>query len=1394
MQSRIRLCLSFLFAFGGLVLSAWSENEPVARVKPHAGIYRADKAAAAVSARILDDGSTAAEGATIAKYEMVLVTGPGVTAETNVGENPELAVGTYTVRLAVTDSENRSTTSDTATFHVVYPGMLLDITAPANADLNEIKDGGHFSSNTGARAFDDHDPVATPDNHFISNTGAGQWVSYRFQTATPTVLGYRIYACSGASASKVQSGWVFQGSNDGSSWTDLHTVTKEPAFSAKEGRVYFVKNPGAYSYYRIYVPTVTDRVYYNALEFFDSFEEQDLSPVVNAKTSASVARETPGAGPVSAQVLDNGSRALGGAEIAKYEMILVSGPDADGRNVGENPVLRTGNYTVKLVVTDSEGRSSTDEGTTELFVVQVSELADITVPQDAQKNVISRSDVINDPNEARNAFNNSFTTGWATSTASGEHWIQYQFKDGRQIVSGYRLWPYKGSAANGWTAWRFFGSNDGESWTLLDEQSGIGDIASGKTFETLFGNTTAYSHYRFQIMPEITSKMWTIGEIEILQTPNVTWRTESSGARYGTSDPAYGVVQGAAFGETCTATMTMPEGAVEYDDGETAIPVDATHRLRLCGWYVSNADGIGERGSGTTATFSFTNTTTLVWDWRDEYLLTVSAGDHGKVRVGDSPVVSSGAHWVDGTASVTVTAVPDGADWIFSGWTGSASGEAAAVSPIVLPMEGAPKTLQANFKAARHEPTTCEWRGTEGGDWSDPANWSGDVPDAGDTVVVTSAVAQTIMLNRSTAKLAHLTLGAGMTIVCQEWMTRIEAETVEVGDGAKITCAGPFWDRTDAVHAEFTPSNRVWIVCENLTVAAGGSIDVNGRGYGDTVSSGAARDGYGPGAPRRPGADTALYTLPASHGGIGGGKISLPTPYGSVREPTVPGSSGCPIGSDSWKDSCRPGGGAVRIDATGCVSVNGTVTANGSRGGSYGRAGAGSGGSVLVTCARIAGTGMICANGGTSDYGDLYSAGGGRIAIHYDPAQQTTAAALAVRADPGTYNGGYPGSVWLPDERMIGHALLSGELFVGEQRSVEIDALTVSNAFVRFGGQTTNLVVRGDLKLTGGADAKTASRFIFGADEYAAPVHAVVQVQFHSSEAIPRHLSVQGDLLLDAGAVATFYASPTNGLGGAFGGCVSVAGKGLLAGGSSLYSVSDCENGASFAFAFKTLDVAEGALLSADTRGFAGSEHHNNPGQGPGCGKHFAASGANRYVGGGHGGKGCLADSLPGYGLAYDDADRPMLAGSGGAGHINAGVNNKNRGGGYIYLSTQGRMRIAGTVTANGAAAATATGSSGAGGGILVDAGRLDIRPTAVVTANGGNGNAGAGGRIAFWMGRPWTPDAAKFAEELQSAAVVPAGATVTANAGTPTGETVAAEDGTVRFFRLARGLMIFVR
>ena len=184
--------------------------------------------------------------------------------------------------------------------------------------------------------------------------------------------------------------------------------------------------------------------------FGSAFAENE--PTVKAKASVMVVREEPGVAPVSAQILDDGSTAAEGATIAKYEMVLVSGPDAAGQNVGENPVLRIGNYTVRLVVTDSEARSSTGEETTSLFVIRAEDLTDLTVPVNAQKNVISRSDVINAPNEARNAFNNTFTTGWATSNASSEHWIQYQFKDEAPIVGGYRLWPYKGNSAAGWTA------------------------------------------------------------------------------------------------------------------------------------------------------------------------------------------------------------------------------------------------------------------------------------------------------------------------------------------------------------------------------------------------------------------------------------------------------------------------------------------------------------------------------------------------------------------------------------------------------------------------------------------------------------------------------------------------------------------------------------------------------------------------------------------------------------------------------------------------------------------------------------------------------------------------------------------------------------------------------
>jgi predicted outer membrane repeat protein len=77
----------------------------------------------------------------------------------------------------------------------------------------------------------------------------------------------------------------------------------------------------------------------------------------------------------------------------------------------------------------------------------------------------------------------------------------------------------------------------------------------------------------------------------------------------------------------------------------------------------------------------------------------------------------------------------------------------------------------------------------------------------------------------------------------------------------------------------------------------------------------------------------------------------------------------------------------VRIDASGVVTINGTVTANGGVGvtGNY-SAGGGSGGAIYMTCASLIGdaSGIIRVNGGSAGVGAMATGGrggGGRIAV-----------------------------------------------------------------------------------------------------------------------------------------------------------------------------------------------------------------------------------------------------------------------------------------------------------------------------------------------------------------------------------------------------------------------------
>ena len=142
----------------------------------------------------------------------------------------------------------------------------------------------------------------------------------------------------------------------------------------------------------------------------------------------------------------------------------------------------------------------------------------------------------------------------------------------------------------------------------------------------------------------------------------------------------------------------------------------------------------------------------------------------------------------------------------------------------------------------------------------------------------------------------------------------------------------------------------------NLNVLAGGFINADGKGW-------AAGNGPGRGA----------NNIGAGYGGLGGGASA---PYGQMY-----GDSNAPVdpGSGGNNSSSGAGGGAIRVEASGAITVSGTISANGQTGYEpYSGVGGSGGGIYLIADTFAPSYGVMSANGGGIT---LAGGGGGRIAL-----------------------------------------------------------------------------------------------------------------------------------------------------------------------------------------------------------------------------------------------------------------------------------------------------------------------------------------------------------------------------------------------------------------------------
>ncbi|MCX6926728.1 MAG: hypothetical protein NT154_26520 [Verrucomicrobia bacterium] len=166
------------------------------------------------------------------------------------------------------------------------------------------------------------------------------------------------------------------------------------------------------------------------------------------------------------------------------------------------------------------------------------------------------------------------------------------------------------------------------------------------------------------------------------------------------------------------------------------------------------------------------------------------------------------------------------------------------------------------------------------------------------------------------------------------------------------------------------PAGLSLTVAGDVTVAEGGTINADGRGYGGALGTGA---GTSSGSP--------LSGSGAGHGGYGGKSAALDgsgMPYDSIQQPIALGSGG----GAGYRGVGGAGGGSIKLFVGSNVRIDGTFSANGADGVNE-RSGGGSGGSIWIGAKSFVGTGLIAANGGAGEPSQGGGGGGGRILIQY---------------------------------------------------------------------------------------------------------------------------------------------------------------------------------------------------------------------------------------------------------------------------------------------------------------------------------------------------------------------------------------------------------------------------
>ena len=374
------------------------------------------------------------------------------------------------------------------------------------------------SASSNATSFDPYLVFDVDDGtSWLAGTGqlVPQWVRVQMPTAQ-TIIAYAVTADTYVGAPK---DFKLQGSNNGSSWTDLNTQTGI-TWSGLLRKQYTISSPANYSYYRLYISAVQDNAYEPAvigLELLRYGLTYSSALTINsAQTIKAIGVKT---GFINSSIM---SEAYTQAQVATPTATPVGGAIPYPTTITLS--CSTSGASIYYTVNGSTPTTSSTLYGIGGFAIVPTMSSDTYTAIDGDY-ISSASGTLGSGYQPYLAFDSSSGGNLATIWGMQNNdvwpvWLKIELPIAH-TVSAYKVGNGHGSTTYYARIWQFQGSNDNSTWTTLDSQSLTLPWNGALTTFTL-GSPGSYRWYRLLISANNGSTLVTsVGVFQLISSTTI---------------------------------------------------------------------------------------------------------------------------------------------------------------------------------------------------------------------------------------------------------------------------------------------------------------------------------------------------------------------------------------------------------------------------------------------------------------------------------------------------------------------------------------------------------------------------------------------------------------------------------------------------------------------------------------------------------------------------------------------------------------------------------------------------------------------------------------------------------------------------------------------------------